>query len=375
MVVYAYYPWDESRVQREAKALVEMGHKVDVLCLRKKGEPSKGSEGGVNFYRLPVQRYYSKNLIAQLTGYFVFFVFSFLWLAKNGNRYKNIHFHTPPDAIVFAGLIPKLFGKRIILDIHDLQPELYMAKFGKSPIIKKLIVIEKLSCLFTDNVITVTKIWCNRLWERGVSKNKCNVIMNLPDEKVFYPRQKVKKGTGLNLVYHGTLVKRYGVDIGIKAVSIVKNSIPDIKFNVIGAGEELDNLIKLASELGVTDNVYFSKKFVPVNELPDILSNMDVGIIGNRNDCFTSEVFNAKLQEYMALGIPIIASQTIGIKQYLDEQSVLFFTPESEKELAEKIIYLYNNPVKRQEFASNARKFFISHNWKTESQKLKIYCR
>lgn len=374
MVVFAYYPWDESRVQREAIALTEMGHKVDVLCIRKKNEPPGGTENGVNFYRLPLQRRYNKGLASQLLEYFRFFILVFLWLAKNGHRYKAVHFHTPPDALVLAGIVPKILGERIILDIHDLQPELYMSKFGPGLSVNFFLVLEKISRTFATDVITVTEIWKKRLIKRGAGKNKCTVIMNLPDTKIFSPRKK-NNSPNFNLVYHGTLVKRYGVDIAIKATAIAKKTIPNIKFNVIGTGEELENLIKLSNELKISDNLYFSKQFVPVLELPEILSNMDVGIVANRDDCFTKEVFNAKLQEYIAMDIPVIASRTIGIKQYLDDHSILFFTPDSEKELAEKIIYLYNTPLKRKQLTENAKRFFLSHNWRTESQKLKIYCR
>ncbi|MDD2890206.1 MAG: glycosyltransferase family 4 protein [bacterium] len=374
MVVYAYYPWDESRVQREAIALAKMGHTVDVICLRKNNEPLTGNENGVTFYRLPMRRHYSKKILVQLTDYCLFVALVFLRLLRKGCNYKIIHFHTPPDMLILAGIIPKLCGKKIILDIHDLQPELYTAKVSKGLIVDLLTISEKLACRFANNVITVTDIWRNRLIKRGVPAQKCDVIMNLPDEKVFYPRPK-QKDNFYNIVYHGTLVKRYGIDVIIKSIPIVKTAIPEIKLHIIGDGEELNNLISLASTLGVEDKIYFSKKFVTVDELPDILSKMNTGIVPNRADCFTKEVLNTKLLEYAAMNIPIIASSTIGIRTYFDKDSILFFTPENEKELAEKIIYLYNNPNKVKELAANAEQIFKKHNWRAESQKLRKYCR
>ncbi|MBI4722649.1 MAG: glycosyltransferase family 4 protein [Candidatus Stahlbacteria bacterium] len=380
MVVHAYYPHDESRVQREAIALHQKGHKIDVICLRKGKEAIYGQqEDGINFYRLPVTRREKPSIVGYIFEYSAFFILAsiklnLLFLRK---RYKIIQFHNPPDILVFAGLIPKLLGAKIILDLHDLMPELYAAKFNlkieqrcTSWLIRVLIFVEQIACKFADYVLTVTEVWRIRLLKRGVQKEKCSVVMNLPDERIFkHIKYNTEEKEHFNLIYHGTLVKRYGVDIAIKAVSII--NIPNIKLNIIGDGEELEELIKLAHSLSLQDKVYFSKKFIPVNVIPDIIAKMDVGLVPNRVNIFTNDILNAKLLEYVASGIPTIVSRTAGIEYYLDESKVVFFEPGNAEILAQKILWLYNNPAERIKLATNAKKFLTQYNWRNEKEK---YC-
>ena len=374
MVVHAHYPHDESRVQREAIALSEKGHKVDVICLRKGKEPSRGHHDGVNFYRLPVRKRANTNLINYFLEYSLFFLLAglkltVLFLEKG---YGIVQIHNLPYALVGVALIPKIFGARIVLDIHDLEPELYSAKFNigmHHPLVKLLLVIEKLSCWFADRVLIVTDIWRKKLLERSVAGKKCSVLMNLPDDSIFKPVSIKKRDKYFNLIYHGTLVERYGVDIAIRAVSILKNKIPEIRLSIIGQGEELSELIHLTEELSLEDKVYFNRKFVPVDEIPEIIAKMDVGIVPNRLNIFTQDILNAKLLEYVSMDIPAVASRTPGIEYYFDEEMVAFFEAGNVEELASRILWLYNNPKEREKLVANAKKFFEQHSWKKEKER------
>ena len=392
MVVHAHYPHDESRVQREAIALLEKGHKVDVICLRKGKEPSSGhhnvgakprslrgklqsrSIGRVNFYRLPVRKRTNTNLISYFLEYSFFFLLASLKLtalfSKKG--YGIVQIHNLPYALVGVAIIPKVFGARIVLDIHDLEPELYSAKFNIGmyhPLVKLLLAIEKLSCWFADKVLIVTDIWREKLLERGINREKCSVLMNLPDESIFKPASVKVRDKYFNLIYHGTLVERYGVDVAIKAVNILKDKIPEIRLNIIGEGEKLSELIRLTKELSLGDKIYFNRKFVPVDEIPEIIAKMDIGIVPNRLNIFTQDILNAKLLEYVAMGIPAVASRTPGIEYYFDEKMVAFFEAGNAKELASRIFWLYKNPNERKKLVANAKKFFDHHNWNKEKER------
>ena len=102
--------------------------------------------------------------------------------------YDIIHVHSVPDFEVFASFVPKLKGAKIILDIHDIVPELYAAKFNvgqDSLIFKALKVVEKLSASFADHVIIANDLWKGRLVERSVPASKCTSLINFPDVEVF----------------------------------------------------------------------------------------------------------------------------------------------------------------------------------------------
>ena len=374
MVVHAYYPHDESRVQREALALLEKGQGVDVLCLRKGKEPPHGYHKGVNFYRLPVGKQVSPNLIGYLIEYVLFFLLSSLKLTTLffKKHYRVIQVHNPPDILIFAGLIPKIFGARIVLDIHDLEPELYSAKFNigmHHPFVKLLLVIEQLSCWFADQVLIVTNIWRKKLLKRGIDEKKCSVLMNLPDESIFNSISIKRSNTYFNLIYHGTLVERYGVDVAIMAVNILKNKISEIRLNIIGEGEKLSELTRLTKKFSLEDKIYFNRKFIPVDEIPRIIAKMDIGIVPNRLNDFTRDILNTKLLEYVAMHIPVVVSRTPGVEHYFDKEMVAFFEPGNAEELASRILWLYENPGERDRLVANARKFFDHHRWAQEKKR------
>ena len=122
MVVHAYYPLGETRVEREALALVARGYEVDVLCLRAKNEPEFSDENGVNVYRLPARRRMGQGVLNQFFEYLNFFMKAFFKLISlhRQKSYGVVQLHNLPDFLVFAGLGPKLMGAKLILDIQVL---------------------------------------------------------------------------------------------------------------------------------------------------------------------------------------------------------------------------------------------------------------
>lgn len=183
VVVFAYYPRDP-RVRRETEALIEAGHRVDVICLRCSGEPDREIVGAAQVYRLPLQHKHAgrfRYFWAYL--YFIclaFFTLSILYMRK---RYDLIHVHNMPDALVFSALLPRLCGCKIILDLHDPMPEVYLSKYPVKAhhLITDLIgLVERCSIRFSDLVLTVNTA-CRELFiSRGCPQSKIHVVMNLP---------------------------------------------------------------------------------------------------------------------------------------------------------------------------------------------------
>lgn len=374
MVAYTYYLSDP-RVRREAEALADRGDMVDFICLQREGEKKREIVNGVSLYRLSIRRYRGSGIFAYMIGYLSFFVFSFfkvnfLYFKK---RYNLIQVHTMPDFLIFIAFIPKLFGSKVVLDMHDLMPELYISKFKLNEgyfIIQIIKWIEKLSARFADRIITVTDLWRNRLIDRTVSPEKCSILLNVADGNIFDRKKQPdnNKKNGFKLMYHGTLVKRYGVDIAIKAVNIAGKEIDNLEFDILGEGDDQKELLSLICQLNLENSVYLTGKFVPVGHLPEIILQADIGIVPNRADGFTNEVLNTKLLEYVALGIPVVAARTKGVEAYFDNSMVDFFEPGDEEDLARCILDLYRNPAKRKQLALNANRFNEKYNWSSQKK-------
>jgi glycosyltransferase involved in cell wall biosynthesis len=368
MVVHAYYPLGETRVEREAQALLTEGWEVDVICLQDEGEPSIEEVDNVMVYRLPVRRS-GKGFLQQLLEYFTFFFLAFgkltsLHLKK---KYQTVQLHNLPDFLVFAGMVPKLTGSRLILDLHDLMPEFFAARFNRSinslPV--RLVKLqEKLSCLFADHVITVTELWRQTLIQRGVPAHKVSVVMNVADEHIF--RRTASRPLdehAFHLIYHGSIVYRYGIDLVIRAIHLLHKEIPDLHLTIHGKGDFLEELRAMSEQLGLNDCVHFSTQFVPTSELPRLIERAHLGVVPYRRDIFTDGILPTKMMEYVALGVPVLAAKTAAISAYFDDSMVEFFTAEDVEDLARKIKLLYNDRERLASLAKNAEKFIQQYSW------------
>ena len=248
MVVHSCYPFDETRVQREAAALVDSGFDVDVICLRHDSEPTTERLDSVNVFRLPLRRNRKHGRMARLLEYFTGLFLSFFHLSRLhlARRYDVVQIHNLPDFLVFAALIPRLMGSKVILDIHDLMPEFYCSRFNSSfdSLSVRLIRLqERLSCRFAHHVITVTESWRHILIGRSVAPNKCSVVMNLADPRysdtALAERHRRSNGT-FRLIYHGSLTYRYGLDLALQALDVVRREISAVHLIVHGRADRFE---------------------------------------------------------------------------------------------------------------------------------------
>ena len=377
MVVHAHYPIREPRVEREAEELANRGYDVDVLCLRHPFEPSFETIGNIHIYRLPVKRHKKSGVFIQFFEYLFFFILTFFRLSFSSVRYDVVHIHNLPDFLVFSALIPRWRGAKLILDIHDLMPEFYLSRFKDnvlSRFLSRLLKLqEKLSCNFVHHVITVSEPWRQTLIQRGIPSDKISVIMNVAGERFTKGIAELKPPLTeeyFHMLYHGTIARRYGIGIALKAVSKIRHKIPNLRFTIHGQGKSLDILQNLAADLNLNDIVTFSTEFVPTEELPKLITSAHVGVVPYRKDVFTDGILPTKLMEYVALGVPAIVARTSTIEAYFDDSMVKFFTPENEDELAQAICHLYENRGELSTLSEKANVFNKRYNWTTQAENL-----
>jgi glycosyltransferase involved in cell wall biosynthesis len=378
MVVFAPYPYSETRVQREAEALVNRGYEVDVICPSRLHDVAIDRHGGVNIYRVRKKWRRSKSLVAQFFNYVAFFYLASLKLVDLNRRrhYNVIQAHNVPDFLVFAALVPKLSGARVILDLHDLMPEIYQGRSGlaaNSLRVRLILLQERLCCRFADHVITVTEHWRQALIRRGVPPDKCSVVMNLADDRIFRQLPARAPAFGdedrFRLFYHGYMPERYGLDLVLQAMQQVRAQIPYIHLTLVGAGEHLDTLKKLAEDMKLMGKHVEFLHGVPVEKLPPLITAADVGVVPYRNDAFTASLLPTKLMEYAAMGLPAIVARTYAISKYFDDTMVEFFEPDNAKDLARCIIKLHADRRRMADLAQGIRRFNERFNWSMESDK------
>jgi len=374
MVAYTYYPTD-TRVRREAEALVNRGDMVDMICLRKNGEDRIRIQNGVRLLQPLIGRYRGSSAAIYLANYFIFFLVASGWLAllHLKHPYQVIQVHTMPDFMVFAAMMPKLLGAKVVLDVHDLMPELYQSKFGLREthwLIRFITWSERCSIGFADRAIAVHRPHLKALIHHGNPEEKFIILLNLPDPRIFSGRAAVDHGddSSFKLIYHGTVAERHGLKVALRALPSLRKEIKGLKFQIVGAGDGLPSLIDLAKELELTDCVDF-KAVMPMEELIPIILDADVGIVPILDDAFTKYMLPVKLLEYVALRIPVICSRSETIEAYFDDSMVQYCAPGNAAELAEQILTLYWHPEIRERLRANADRFCRDYSWERQKQR------
>lgn len=381
MVRHAYYS-TAVRVRREANALRERGYEIDLLCLKEKGEKSRETINGINIHRLPVQHRRGSILhyILEYSSFFLlaFIKVSFLYLRKN---YELIQVNTLPDFLVFVALLSKICGAKVVLDMQEAMPEFYSCnhRVDEDNLVIKIIKgMEKMSTRFADRIITIHEPMKEVFVGRGVPASKITVVLNSSDEKIFNSAARQSEDATSKrkfvLMSHGTIVKRYGLDTAIRAITQLKDKIPNIQLNIVGDGEYLPVLRELVSQLGLEKLVRFSDGWLDLDEIPRVIRAADVGLVPVVKSMYTDLMHSEKFFEYVAMKKPVVISRIRAVEAYFDEDAVVFFEPGNEKDLARCILELYQNPAKRRSLVRNASKTCEKYRWANmKKEYLRVY--
>ena len=366
MLAYTFYE-NDNRVIRYAEELAARGDSVDVIALRKNDQPVFDVINGVSVYRIQLREINEKTPLNYLGRILLFGIRSFYFLTKKHLKrpYNIVHVHSVPDFEVFAALIPKLSGTKIILDIHDIVPEFYAAKFHASEdslFFRLLVMSERLSARFSDHVIIANHIWKEKIISRTVAPDKCTVILNYPSKIWSESVTNTHSDDNFIMVYPGSLNWHQGLDIAIDALALIKDKVPNAVLHIYGEGPAKMQLSEQVNKLRLQDRVIF-KESVPLDSVPNIMANCDLGIIPKRNDKFGGEAFSTKTLEFMSVGVPIIVARTKIDSYYFNDNVVKFFEPGNEKDLADAMLEMIKNKKLREQLGKNASEFVKKYSW------------
>lgn len=366
MVAYTFYESD-ARVRRYAESLARRGDQVDVIALKCSNLPNREVIQGVTVFRIQKRCHDEKHKLSYLYRLLKFMVRSSVILSGRHfrSKYDLIHVHSVPDFEVFAAIIPKVTGAKIILDIHDIVPEFYACKFDALPtslVYTALVFVEKVCARFADHVIISNHIWEKKLVGRSAEKEKCTTFLNYPDPAFFYHRPCTQNDSKCVIIYPGSLNWHQGLDIAIKAFHIAQKELGDAEFHIYGDGPEENSLRTLVAELGLEEKILF-KGSLPLDDISKVMAEACVGVVPKRNDNFGGEAFSTKVLEFMALGVPIVLSKTKIDDYYFNDSIVHFFEPENCSDLARAFVLLVNNVDERQRLAFNALEFVRDFSW------------
>ncbi len=378
MIGYTNYKSD-ARVRREAETLAATGDfEVSFLALKEEESARPYELEKIEVIELNVKKFRGQNKISHFLSYMNFFSLAFFKCSNFllTRKLDIIHIHNMPNFLVFTGLIPRLFGKKMILDIHDSTPETYYARYKDNPnrfLYKLLCLEEALCCAFVNKIICVNHIQRDKLVKRGIPLQKIVISMNVPDPKWFAAEPVVrdnKSKNNIKLIYHGTIAKRLGIDLAIRAFYNVCKENSNMEFYILGDGEAMNECIELSKNLGLDNKIHFSKKILPIELLLGILKDMDVGVVANRRNSATELMLPVKLLEYVALGIPAVVPKLKAIENYFTDEMVSYFEPDNIESFTNSLSGLCANENKRKVQAEKAKAFLNHYGWENHKMDL-----
>jgi glycosyltransferase involved in cell wall biosynthesis len=376
-IVYSNYPSDP-RPRRAAEALAREGVSVEVICLRETvNEPPHEILHGVNITRVTLKRRRGGKLTYTVQyGCFILLAGAILAGRTIGRRFDLVHVHNMPDVLVFSALIPKLFGAKVVLDLHDPMPELMMTIFRlreKSYAVRILKILEKWSLRFADAVITVNEA-CDKVFSsRSCAREKITVVMNSPDEEIFRLREPSTPASAAPdnskpfvLMYHGSLVERHGLDLAVKALGKIRKSIPGAELRIFGrATPFLEQVLESARTAGLGEAIrYLGPK--NLEQIVAAIRSCDVGVIPNRKSIFTELNTPTRIFEYLSQGKLVIAPRAPGILDYFGPQELVLFELGDAEDLAAKMEYVFRHPLEMVRVVERGQEVYRAHKWSTE---------
>jgi glycosyltransferase involved in cell wall biosynthesis len=373
MIAYTYYQSDP-RVIREAEAAVIGGFEVDFLALRRDGDPPSENLRGVKVFHLPQSRYRGGGHFKYLLAYLLFFLRCFfktssLFLKR---RYRVIHVNNMPDFLVFCTVVPKIFGAKVVLDIHDPMPNTFASKFRgeeRGFFYRILLWQELLSARFSDRVVTVhDPVKDGVLVKHGLAAESIHVIANFPDSELFACRGTYQVGGQIRLVFHGTIIERAGIRNLIIALSRVRHR-EKILARIIGEGDFSAELKKLIRDHALDEVVEFDNRNYPVHEIPQRIADCNVGVVPLEISSITNFALPVKLLEYIAMGLPVVTVRSAAIRYYFRDEDCLFYDWDDVESLCRLLDAIAEEPQILERYHRRAVVLRDKFSWRTESEK------
>lgn len=371
-------PFDR-RVWMEATTLTKAGYHVSVICPIGKGyEKDYEVIDNIHIYRHPMP-----PDISSVTGYLREYSTAVYWEFRLAHRvwreqgFDIVHICNPPDLLFLVAAWFKLFrGVRVIFDHHDINLEMYEAKYGRRDIFYYgLRWAERLTFATADIAIATNESYRDVALTRGHKKPEdVFIVRSGPDLSRFRPlppNPAYRQGRKYLVAYVGVMGEPEGIDYLLKSVRYIlqEKNRQDIQFMLIGSGPMFEKLQALSEELGVSEFVEFTGR-IPDQELLERLSSCDICVNPDKKMPYNDRSTMNKIMEYMAMGKPIVQFDLLEGRRSAEGASV-YAKGNDQVDFAEKILELLENPERRQQMgAEGQRRMEESLEWRYQAPKL-----
>ncbi|MEQ3540652.1 nucleotidyltransferase family protein [Pseudonocardia tropica] len=355
-------PFDR-RVWQQSSTLVRSGYRVTVICpmgARRDTEPEVTIDG------VRILRYPLRAATGGPTGYLREYGAA-LWhsarLARKVGHVDVVHACNPPDLLLLVGLPFKLLSRaKLVFDHHDLVPELFESRFGSRSglFYRAAVLLERATFAVADGVISTNESYREVAIDRGHKRpERVRVVRSAPDLSRFVPVEPdpgLRRGRRHLLTYLGVMGPQDGVDYALRAIGHLRDDLgcTDVHVIMMGAGDALDDMVRLRDQLGLAGMVEFPGR-VSDEFLRTCLSTADVCLapdpLNPLNDVSTMN----KIVEYMAMSRPIVSFDLKEARVSAGDAAD-YAEPNDEREFAGLIRDLLADPERRRRMGDAGRR-------------------
>jgi len=354
-------PFDR-RVWQEANTLKDYASAYEVI-------------NGIEIYRysLPFE---ARGAFGYLLEYGValFWEFFLSWKIYFKKRFHVIHGCNPPDMIFLVAIWFKIFRVKYVFDHHDINPELYIAKFNSKGLLYKMVILfERLTFATADFSIATNESYKEIALRRGkMAENKIQVIRSGPKLdrlKLLPPDNQFRKGRKYLVGYVGVIGQQEGIDLLLESVKIIISKRSDIQFAIVGGGSDLEKMKQLSEKSGLSKFVDFYGR-VPDDLLVAILNTADICVNPDKPTEMNNLSTMNKIMEYMALKKPVV-QYDLKEGRFSAQEASLYAKCGDTNDFANKIMQLVDDSELRMKMGVFAYDRVLNElSWDFEKEKL-----
>lgn len=333
---------------------------------------------GIHIIRLPVHER-GHNLFTLFLNCWTYVNYGKKWVDKvvkeNNGKFPFDTFFTfevsPMTQALVGAYATKKYGVKSILYVQDLWPENVIEIMGiKNPIVIKPIerMVKKIY-RDTNIILATSESFVKAIQDKIKDKSTIDKVKFWPQyaEDFYKPLKKNKPNDKFRICFTGNIGKTQGIEILAETAKLIKddyaknNKEIDIEFVIVGDGRNKIEFINSIKKNDVEDMfILMGKK--PAEEIPEILSTCDVAFLSFKNIDVFKMTIPAKLQSYMACGMPILASAIGETKKIIEEARCgVCCEIGVSSALADRIYYIISNKHELKSMGDNARKYYEMH--------------
>lgn len=370
----------DRRVWLECKALRAAGYDVSVVCPKGPGDPGRETIDGVRIYK-----YSPPPRAGGALGYLLEFVYCWIRTALlsraawRRQRFDVIQACNPPDTYWMLARLYRRRGVRFVYDQHDLNPELFLSRFGEPRSRLKrvqydaLLWLERMTYRTADHVISTNASYRRIATERGGRRlEDVTVVRSGPDTRVMRPVQAPEGAPPRarhSLVYLGIMNPQDNVDVVLDVLAelVHARGRTDVEATLLGFGDAFDGLVRRSRDLGLDDVVTFTGR-ADAGMIAEHLSAAAVGLCPDRKTPLNDVSTMNKTMEYMAYALPSVSFDLVETR--VSGGDTCLYVPSGDvTAFADAVERLLDDPALRLAMARAARdRVCRDLDWRAQSE-------